>query len=61
MVLPDWSAHQHPGPNNFDKKPAIVDPSELARPIDRLAAVIVDVCVFSRPSTIFLAHLFAIG
>jgi uncharacterized RDD family membrane protein YckC/tetratricopeptide (TPR) repeat protein len=49
MVLPDWSAQQRTPQEAFHKKPVVIDPGQLARPLDRLAAVIVDVCVVLAP------------
>jgi|GEM_PF-2621172 len=49
MVTPDWSAPQSPQKAKFEDTPRPIDHSQLARPLDRLAAVIIDVCVVLAP------------
>lgn len=58
MVLPDWSAPKSPPKAKFEKVSANIDPSQLARPLDRLAAVIVDICVVLAPVYYLLSSPF---
>lgn len=58
MVTPDWSAPKSQPKIKFEKTPTVIDPSQLARPLDRLAAVIVDVCVVLAPVYYLLSSPF---
>lgn len=49
MVIPDWSAPKRPPQINFVPNEHTVQNSLLARPLDRMAAMIVDLCVVLAP------------
>lgn len=58
MVLPDWSAPPRPPKISFSAEPNHADNSLLARPLHRLAAVIVDICVVLLPIYYLLSSPF---
>src|SRR3989344_208795 len=58
MVTPNWSAPPRPPKLNFVPAPSTADNSLLARPLDRLAAVIVDFFVVLAPVYYLLSSPF---